>query len=228
MVGSAYISGGVGTGINELELISCFAVCFFALYRCILWVVYDFLRTARFGLHALTCLFVAPLSFCNCCLVVKVLLLSALARRYPVFQAGVRFYLRHPSFSRSAKLGWSGTHSLRRIAMPLAVPPARYYPSDFFAALKSLQDVQQTAYKFEDLLFDNEGSHLTDCILDDLVLYEPPEIVRLVLSCKYFSRRNRSHLILRQGSIRLGSSTDNSLRRRIDLTPLAHRLFCPN
>ncbi|KAJ7836348.1 hypothetical protein B0H14DRAFT_2794293 [Mycena olivaceomarginata] len=62
--------------------------------------------------------------------------------------------------------------------MPLAVPPARYYPSDFFAALKSLQDVQQTAYKFEDLLFDNEGSHLTDCILDDLVLYEPPEITK--------------------------------------------------
>ncbi|KAJ7671947.1 hypothetical protein B0H17DRAFT_1208872 [Mycena rosella] len=46
-------------------------------------------------------------------------------------------------------------------------PPKRCYPSDFFGALTSLQDVERVAIEFEDLLFDNVED--ADFILEDLV-----------------------------------------------------------
>jgi hypothetical protein len=69
-------------------------------------------------------------------------------------------------------------------------PSKRYYPSDFFdaAALTSLEEVERIIGEFEDLLFDNVDD--AGFILDDLVSYERPEVVRLVLSCTYFSMRS--------------------------------------
>ncbi|KAJ7139425.1 hypothetical protein C8R44DRAFT_764441 [Mycena epipterygia] len=59
-------------------------------------------------------------------------------------------------------------------------PPNRCYPSDFFDALTSLEDVKRVVGDFEDLIFDNADD--ADFILQDLVSYERPEIVRVVLS----------------------------------------------
>ncbi|KAJ6573853.1 hypothetical protein DFH09DRAFT_1311930 [Mycena vulgaris] len=53
-------------------------------------------------------------------------------------------------------------------------PPKRCYPSDFFDALTSLEDVERVVVDFEDLLFDNCDD--SGFILEDLVSYERPEI----------------------------------------------------
>lgn len=74
-------------------------------------------------------------------------------------------------------------------------PPSQCYPSDFFDALTSIEDVKRVVGDFEDLLFDNSDD--ADFILQNFVSYERPEIVRVVLSCKYSSVRFiRPHLIL--------------------------------
>ncbi|KAJ7451097.1 hypothetical protein FB451DRAFT_1566339 [Mycena latifolia] len=65
----------------------------------------------------------------------------------------------------------------------MAPPPPnlkRCYPSDFFDALTSLEDVGRVVVEFEDLLFDNADD--ADLILEDLVSHERAEVARVVLS----------------------------------------------
>ncbi|KAF7367508.1 UvrD-like helicase ATP-binding domain-containing protein [Mycena sanguinolenta] len=67
-----------------------------------------------------------------------------------------------------------------------AIPPSkRHYPSDLFAGLASVEELQSAVHEFEGLLFhmdDSTSDTTSTLILDDLVSYERPEIVRFVLS----------------------------------------------
>ena len=69
----------------------------------------------------------------------------------------------------------------------MASSPNRHYPEDLFIRLKSLEDVERIVCEFEGLLFDNVDD--ADSILDHLVSFERPEVVRLVLSCTYSPQR---------------------------------------
>ena len=81
----------------------------------------------------------------------------------------------------------------------------RHYPPDIFDGLASSDsDVERILDKFEDLLFDNRDEAIYK--LNDLVSYERPEVVRLVLSRMYFLREPQVRgLSFKQVLTRLGS-----------------------
>ncbi|KAJ6519176.1 hypothetical protein C8R45DRAFT_1204389 [Mycena sanguinolenta] len=64
------------------------------------------------------------------------------------------------------------------------LPPERRYRSDLFTGLTSVKGLELALCEFENLLFANLRSESVESvlILDELVFYERPEIVRLVLS----------------------------------------------
>ncbi|KAK7064824.1 UvrD-like helicase ATP-binding domain-containing protein [Favolaschia claudopus] len=67
--------------------------------------------------------------------------------------------------------------------VPQPTERRHYAAVGLFSTLTSEDDVNRALDRFEDLLFENEKNvDIADAILDDLIEYERPEIVRLVLS----------------------------------------------
>ncbi|KAJ7237490.1 hypothetical protein B0H12DRAFT_1238227 [Mycena haematopus] len=92
--------------------------------------------------------------------------------------------------------------------------PKRHYRSDLFAALTSVEELERSIHEFEDLLFNTLNSDGAD-ILDDLVSHERPEVVRLVLSCKYSRRNTPTWALMQKSPFTSADEFNNSCARKI-------------